>query len=197
MKLESGLFFRTMSRVPPSWKVSSEYFVLLLALLATAACRAPGGKIGAVTPLNELVAPSSAVATSEARPPAPANSANPPLPSVSAPLPVVPQQQPTALPTGWVPLESLTLTGELGKPKLLDSATALTYVLQSTNNSCSFTIGSRQARVGDAECWLGFAPQLIKGRPHVHALDLQKNLLPLLSRGLCEFSEKAGVAARG
>ena len=124
------------------------------------------------------------------------------VPTLPSPAPVrssaVPLKIRSPLPTGWISLDSLATSAGLSKPRLLDSAEALTYELHSTKNSSSFTIGSRQARVRDAECWLGFAPQLIRGRPFVHALDLQKNIQPLLAGNSdLQFSNRVVVIDPG
>ena len=42
-------------------------------------------------------------------------------------------------------------------------------------------MGSRVALCSGLECWLGYAPQIIKGIPCVHWLDAQKSLQPLLN----------------
>lgn len=181
MKLESRLIFRTMSRVPQLWKFSSGYFFLFVLLLAATACRAPGGKVTGVTPLNEP-APVRLADKPMPAPPAPTETAKPQLPAMASGPLAKPAPRPPTLPNGWVPLEVWAGTNGWSKPRLLDSTTTLSYALQSTNHSSRFTIGSREARVDDADCWLGFPPKLINGRPHIHALDLEKTLLPLWSR---------------
>jgi N-acetylmuramoyl-L-alanine amidase len=53
-------------------------------------------------------------------------------------------------------------------------------------------VGSRVAYCNGYECWLGYAPQMINGAPHVHSLDAQKNLQPLLRQFVLD--RKAGRA---
>jgi N-acetylmuramoyl-L-alanine amidase len=81
----------------------------------------------------------------------------------------------------WIPWESWSEATGLGKPKSLRTALTPTYVLQTTNGASKLTIGSHTASLNNSEFWLGFAPKLIKGQPHIHTLDVQKNFEPLLA----------------
>jgi N-acetylmuramoyl-L-alanine amidase len=80
----------------------------------------------------------------------------------------------------WISWSSWSEATGLGRPRSLRNAINPTYVLQTTNGSSSLSIGIKTALLNNAECWLGFAPKLIQGQPHIHTLDVQKNLQPLL-----------------
>lgn len=165
-----------MSRVSQFRKCSAGYLFPLLLALAVTACRAPGGNADRITPLPEPI-------RQHAEPPVAVIPAGPPRPATNdAQMPAATVRSSAAVFNGWVPLELWASTNGWSKPRLLDSTTTLSYSLHSTNHSSRFTIGSREARVDDADCWLGFPPKLINGRPHIHALDLEKTLRPLLAR---------------
>ena len=80
----------------------------------------------------------------------------------------------------WISWSNWSEATGLGRPRSLRNAINPTYVLQTTNGASSLSIGSKTALLNNAECWLGFAPKLIQGQPHIHTLDVQKNLQPLL-----------------
>jgi N-acetylmuramoyl-L-alanine amidase len=56
-----------------------------------------------------------------------------------------------------------------------------TFALSTTNGLLVLQTESQVARWDGVEFRFGFAPQLIDGQPFVHALDLQKNIMPLLN----------------
>ena len=57
-----------------------------------------------------------------------------------------------------------------------------TFAVQTTNGLLEILTDSRLAYWNKLEIRLGFAPQLVAGQPYVPALDLAKNIDPLLSR---------------
>ena len=87
----------------------------------------------------------------------------------------------------WIPLESWGKYNGLGKPAQVASRLAPSYEFHGSNANISLQIGSRIALYNGLECWLGFAPQIIKGLPCIHWLDAQKNLQPLLDTPCCHF----------
>ena len=119
----------------------------------------------------------------------------PPAPLVlpPAPLPQPPLETPKPIenfprpswPTNWVntwiPLESWGKFNGLGRPLQTSSTPAPTYEFHTTNGKVVIKMGSRIAKHDGLDYWLGHTPQLIKGTPHIHALDAQKSLQPLIS----------------
>lgn len=53
------------------------------------------------------------------------------------------------------------------------------YSADTAGGVFSIRIGNRLASWNGIGFWLGFAPKLIGGQPHVHFLDFQKSFLPL------------------
>ena len=88
---------------------------------------------------------------------------------------------------GWIPLRNWTDRCALGAASRIVSGGATTYRVSTRNGLCVLAVGSRLARWNGMAVWLGFAPQIIRGEPHIHALDAEKTLavlsdLPLLGR---------------
>jgi len=81
----------------------------------------------------------------------------------------------------WISWVGWSLTNGLGKPQPLNSTANPTYLLQTPTGAMSLSVGSRLAHFGKSEWQLGFAPQLINGEPYIHALDVEKNIQPLLN----------------
>ncbi len=79
----------------------------------------------------------------------------------------------------WVSLESWSETNHLSAPQRLLSATNLTYELRTAGGVIAVSAGSLLARLNGLNYWLGYAPRWTNGELLVHALDAQKNLLPL------------------
>lgn len=70
----------------------------------------------------------------------------------------------------------------LGKPVLVETAgSAPVYQINTTNGTFLLKVGSRIARCNGLECWLGYAPQMIKGSPYIHALDALKSFQALVN----------------
>jgi len=83
-------------------------------------------------------------------------------------------------PETWVSLESWCQENGLTQPHRLDNTVPPSYSFASTNGTMTLRVGSQIAWWNDVEYHLGFAPQLIGGRPHVQHLDIQKNFRPLM-----------------
>jgi len=77
---------------------------------------------------------------------------------------------------GWIPLRAWTDRCALGTPGRIVSGGTTTYRVSTRNGLCVLTIDSRLARWNGMAVWLGFAPQIIRGEPHIHALDAEKTL---------------------
>jgi N-acetylmuramoyl-L-alanine amidase len=107
--------------------------------------------------------------------------------AVPAPLPPVeevPESPPAAVVTNlvnaWVSLANWGLENGYGRPVQVGGVRNPAYELRGTNRVAAFRVGSRAAFFNGYEYWLGYAPQLINGLPHIHLLDVLKNLRPLL-----------------
>ena len=82
--------------------------------------------------------------------------------------------------SGWIPLRAWTDRCALGSPSRTVSGSGVaTYRVSTRNGLCTLTIGSRLALWNGMSVWLGFAPQLLRGEPHIHALDAEKTLAVL------------------
>lgn len=106
--------------------------------------------------------------------------------AVPGPLPVVeeaPESPPVAAVTNlvnaWVSLGDWGLENGYGRPVQVGGVRNPAYELRGTNRLAAFRVGSRAASFNGCEFWLGYAPQLINGLPHIHLLDVWKNLRPL------------------
>jgi N-acetylmuramoyl-L-alanine amidase len=84
---------------------------------------------------------------------------------------------------GWVSLSRWASLLGLDSPTPLDPPAGPAYGLSLSKGSVVIPIGKHQARWDGVELWLGFAPQLLRGEPHLHQLDLEKSLSPLLAVG--------------
>jgi N-acetylmuramoyl-L-alanine amidase len=82
---------------------------------------------------------------------------------------------------GWVPLDRWSWSNGFGALQRTATEPFPSFSFISTNGTMSVTVGSQVAYWNGLEYRLGFAPQLIDGRPYVHALDVRKNFAPLLA----------------
>ncbi len=81
----------------------------------------------------------------------------------------------------WIPWRDWGAENGFDKVNLISaSASSPAYELQSSTAVAAIRVGSRLAYWNGLECWLGFAPQLIRGQPHIHYLDALKNFGVLL-----------------
>jgi N-acetylmuramoyl-L-alanine amidase len=80
---------------------------------------------------------------------------------------------------GWIPLTTWSARCAIGKPERTTSGANAVYQIQTRSGTCVLTIGSRLMRWNGTAVWLGFAPHILRGEPHIHALDAEKTLLPL------------------
>jgi N-acetylmuramoyl-L-alanine amidase len=68
----------------------------------------------------------------------------------------------------------------LGSLRQITPAATPTFVFVTTNGALFVSTKSRVAKWNGLELHLGFEPQMINGQVFVHALDLEKNLEPLV-----------------
>ncbi len=80
---------------------------------------------------------------------------------------------------GWIPLRFWSDRCALGKPERIISGSVTSYRITTRNGWCKLTVGNRLAQWNGIGVWLGFAPQMVRGEPYIHALDAEKTLLPL------------------
>ena len=153
---------------------------LLATLLAGCASGPPGREVRA--PHWETAGRTSAPVTPTGSV-APAAPATPPTP---APLPVPVLAAPTIPPVTnqftetWISLSRWCKANGLSMPCLLASTPAPGYALTTTNGVLELRIGSQVAHWDGLEVRLAFAPQIMEGQPHVHTLDLNKTVQPLV-----------------
>jgi N-acetylmuramoyl-L-alanine amidase len=120
----------------------------------------------------------------------------PSVPTVTSgpPAVVAPLGWPSNWVNTWIPLEGWGKYNRLGKLTQVTAKPAPVFQLRTTNGAMFVQVGSRLAYCNGLECWLGYAPQLIKGVPYVHAIDAQKNLQPLLSLASYRFKIDRTIA---
>ena len=80
----------------------------------------------------------------------------------------------------WIPFQVWTDFNGFGKPHLITTTPNPCYESRTSNGVVSVQIGKQLAYWDGLECWLGYAPQILKGMPCIHALDAQKILQPLV-----------------
>lgn len=80
---------------------------------------------------------------------------------------------------GWIPLTAWSSRYATGRPERSVIGAATIYRVPIRSGVCVLTIGSRMAQCNGTPVWLGYAPQIIGGEPHLHALDVEKTLWPL------------------
>jgi N-acetylmuramoyl-L-alanine amidase len=100
-----------------------------------------------------------------------------PLPGLTNALAVTPAA--SSFGRGWIPLTTWSARCAIGKPERTTSGGNAVYHIPTRTGLCMLTIGSRLMRWNGISVWLGFAPQMVRGEPHIHALDAEKTMLPL------------------
>jgi len=104
------------------------------------------------------------------------------VPVLSVPLPT-PPPPPLREDAVWMPLARWSAERGLDTPRCLSVAPVATYGLTTGQGVFAVQMGSQAAFWDGVDVRLGFAPQLIDGQVWMHALDLRKNLAPLVSGG--------------
>ena len=153
--------------------------VAAILLLALAGCStAPRPRpTGERPPDVNLTPPDQVIVPTPTPPSAPALVTNP------APTPAPVPKPPTfTVPPGtWIHLGRWAEANHLGLLTNLHSGVAPTYALTTPAGMFVLRTGSLLARWAGLELRLGYAPLMIGGEPFLHTLDVQKNLIPLLS----------------
>jgi len=96
---------------------------------------------------------------------------------------------PTNWVNAWIPLEAWGRYNALGRPTQLSGGALPVFQFQTSNGLLALTVNSRLVMCNSIECWLGYAPQILKGIACIHWLDAQKNLQPLI---IGSFRPKSG-----
>ena len=125
--------------------------------------------------MAENVAPGLVVPPEPIPSPAPSIAPSNILPSVAVPILT------NRFPETWISLNRWSQSNGFGGLKRISPVPTPTYVLTTTNGLLVIRAGSLSAYWDGLEFRLGYAPQLIDSRPFVHTLDVQKNILPLVS----------------
>jgi N-acetylmuramoyl-L-alanine amidase len=105
-----------------------------------------------------------------------------PLPAVVAPPPeITTTPEPITAPEKkWLALNRWSEERELGTLRRMSVSPLESFALAATNGTLIVTAGSLTAYWQGLAMRLGFAPKMIDGQIFVHALDVRKNLTPLL-----------------
>src|SRR5438094_10670575 len=71
----------------------------------------------------------------------------------------------------WIPLEAWGRYNALGRPTQLPGGALPVFQFQTSNGPLALTVNSRLVMCNSLECWLGYAPQILKGIACIHWLD--------------------------
>jgi len=142
--------------------------ILLCVLVVLAGCSAPPKRDPAAAPqewTDDTIQPSPAP---DYTPSAPVNAAIPD--SVRSTTPEL----------SWLSLRRWAAERGLDAPQCVAKLPVATFTLATPKGTMGVQVGSRVASWRGVDLQLGFAPQLINDKVFLHALDLERNLLPLL-----------------
>ena len=155
-------------------KLAAAILLLALAGCGTAPRPHPAGER---PPDVDLIPPGPAVPTPPPPLPTPAPATN------QTPTPTPAPKPPTfTVPAGtWVHLGRWAEANHLGPLTNLHSTIAPTFALTTSAGIFVLRAGSLLTEWAGLELRLGYAPQMIGGELFLHTLDVQKNLIPLLS----------------
>lgn len=114
----------------------------------------------------------------------------PPVAHSNPPPAIAPQP---ALVDTWTSLDRWAAGYKFGRPRLISSSPLVTYAVTSKTGQMILAIGSHEATWNGIYLNLGFEPEMIDGEIFLHALDLEKNLKPLLCDPPLTFSRSNRV----
>lgn len=106
-----------------------------------------------------------------------------PMPAPRGATTVPPPKPRVTFGRGWVPLRTFCERAGLGAPEQIAGGSLVVFRLPTRSGWAKLTVGTRLAQWNGAALWLGFAPLMIHGEPHLNALDAEKTLLPLTEAG--------------
>ena len=99
-----------------------------------------------------------------------------------APPPVAAFRWPTnSAHPGWIALETWSALNQLRAPQRRRPGLETFFTVPTPQGAVTLQIGSRIAHWDGRPCWLGYAPQLFNGQPHLALVDAAKTLQPLLA----------------
>jgi N-acetylmuramoyl-L-alanine amidase len=168
----------------PYGRIIIAFLPLWLAGCETSSQRpVPAKATTVILPESLVVAPAAPI-VEPPPPPAP--------PIVAAPqtnhTPVqVVQIWPTNWVNVWIPLETWGRYNGISNMTQHGPDHSAAFDLQTSNGVMSIKIGAKVARCNGLDCWLAYAPQMIKGLPYIHSLDAQKNLQPFVAPAAYQF----------
>lgn len=110
--------------------------------------------------------------------------APPPAPAPASSAPTNAPAPPPEPESGWIPLQRWSAQRGIAAPVNLGVSSIPTFALSLSNNVFVFQAGSLTAHWNGLQLWLGFTPLMIDGQMYLHSLDLQKNIQPLVNRGV-------------
>ena len=88
----------------------------------------------------------------------------------------------------WTSLDRWAKENKIPPPRHLSASPLSTWSLTSLAGTLVLAIGSHEVTWNGYALQLAFPPQIIDDQIFVHGLDLQKNLVPLLTAGTLDFS---------
>ncbi len=105
------------------------------------------------------------------------------LPGVFRPVEqgVILPTAPTNVPVAWVSFPDWVDQHQLGTLTRIGTSSNSIYQLDTSNGQLELRSNSRVAKWEGAEVHLGFGSRVVNDIPLVHPLDLEKNILPLLT----------------
>ena len=161
---------------PPRRRIGQSIWLFCLLAVVMAGCATGPSGNGTRAPNweRDAVVTAPAAPATPVPPPAPAPVVVPPTPPTAKPQPV----------ETWIPLSRWCQANGLPAPSLVGQAPTPTYALSTPGGGLVLHAGSLMTYWDGINVRLGFAPQMMKGQPYVHALDVKKTLDPLV-KGSC------------
>lgn len=154
--------------------------ILVCALVVLAGC-----STASRTPAKKNVAPPDWDLSPPLNPEPKPGGTNPPAPAIN-PMPAPSPRQKANGPTfsapeaNWLSFDRWAREHGFERPRRTAFVPVESFALSGSNGVLTLRLGSLSAGWNGVEFRLGFAPLLIDGQLFVHALDLHKNLEPLL-----------------
>lgn len=81
---------------------------------------------------------------------------------------------------GWIAFDTWSALNHLPGPQRRRTGMETSFTVPTPQGAVTIQIGSRIALWDGQPCWLGYAPQLFNGQPHLALVDAAKTLQPLL-----------------
>ncbi|MCU0770295.1 MAG: N-acetylmuramoyl-L-alanine amidase [Verrucomicrobia bacterium] len=110
----------------------------------------------------------------------PASPSGFPAPSEPVVEPAEPASPHLTVPSPWVVVADWARVNRLPNPLRVSQGEQPVFELRSERGAFQFQIGTQQARFEGMSLLLGFEPCVFGGEPCLHALDVERNLAPLM-----------------